>query len=104
MKDIELARDLFETTPKPCSLGDCVDCKYLNKDNICRELKQAESLINRGYQKIKWHKVSEVIFHILEHEFLVIILKTDMSFMIFVIMDFLVNQSLQELLFGVIVN
>lgn len=59
MKDIELARDLFETTPKPCSLGDCVDCKYFNKDNICIELKQAESLIDRGYQKVKWHKVSE---------------------------------------------
>lgn len=59
MKDIELARDLFETTPKPCGLGDCVDCKYFNKDNICIELKQAESLIARGYQKIKWHKVSE---------------------------------------------
>lgn len=59
MKDIELARDLFETTPKPCSLGDCVDCKYFNKDNICIELKQAENLIARGYQKVKWHKVSE---------------------------------------------
>lgn len=59
MKDIELARDLFETTPKPCSLGDCLDCKYFNKDNICIELKQAESLVARGYQKVKWHKVSE---------------------------------------------
>ena len=53
MDDIELARDLFETTPGPCSLGDCVDCKYFNKDNICIELKQAERLIARGYQKVK---------------------------------------------------
>lgn len=59
MNDIELARDLFETTPKPCSLGDCMNCKYFNKDNICIELKQAESLTARGYQKVKWHKVSE---------------------------------------------
>lgn len=59
MKDIELARDLFETTPGPCSLGDCIDCQYFNRDNICIELKQAESLIARGYQKIKWHKISE---------------------------------------------
>ena len=59
MKDIELARDLFETTSKPCSLGDCFECRYFNKDNICIELKQAESLVARGYQKVKWHKVSE---------------------------------------------
>lgn len=59
MKDVELARDLFETTPRPCSLGDCFERRYFNKDNICIELKQAESLIDRGYQKIKWHKVSE---------------------------------------------
>ena len=63
MEDIELARDLFETTPGPCSrLCNCFDCKYFNRDNICIELKQAESLIARGYQKIKWHKVSEEDF------------------------------------------
>ena len=59
MKDIELARDLFETTPGPCSLGNCFECKYFNKDNICIELKQAESLVARGYQKIKWHKITD---------------------------------------------
>lgn len=39
MGDIELARDLFETTPGPCSrLCNCFDCKYFNRDNICIEL------------------------------------------------------------------
>nr|DAG58039.1 MAG TPA: hypothetical protein [Caudoviricetes sp.] len=59
MSDIELARDLFETTPGPCSLGNCFECRYFNKDNICIELKQAESLVARGYQKIKWHKITD---------------------------------------------
>lgn len=39
MTDIELARDLFETTPGPCSLGNCFECKYFNKDNILYRIK-----------------------------------------------------------------
>lgn len=80
MNDIALARDLFETTPKPCSLGDCVNCKYFNKDNICIELKQAESLTARGYQKVKWHKVSEGDFPRNESRILVYYRKTNHDF------------------------
>ena len=59
MEDIKLARDLYETYPGPCKLNDCSGCKYFNYDNICLQLKQAESLIARGYHKVKWHKISE---------------------------------------------
>lgn len=55
-------------------------------------------------RKLSGIKFLKKIFHVLELEFLVIILKMDMSFMMIVIMDSLVNQSFQELLFGMIAN
>lgn len=59
MEDIKLARDLYETYPGPCKLNDCGGCKYFNYDNICLQLKQAESLIAKGYRKVKWHKITD---------------------------------------------